>query len=148
MPSLKSSTHRFRSSKSLSPLLRTCTPVAERLLALEERQKMLINLQENTETIINAHQVVSTLSILEPLRRLVGRIPFLYQRVSSTSPVTALISPKPVVTSLAVVHLDGSTDWMVIGRSLLTWTGQTVSVRPKINSKMVRLTGPWNKFRG
>ncbi|KAL8998458.1 MAG: hypothetical protein Q9169_002495 [Polycauliona sp. 2 TL-2023] len=84
------------------------------------------------------HQVVSTLSILEPFRRVIGGIPFLYQRVSSTSPVTALISPKPACSSLAVVHLDGSTDWMVIGRSLLAWTGQTLSVRPTLSPKLVR----------
>ncbi|KAL8673353.1 MAG: hypothetical protein Q9168_002232 [Polycauliona sp. 1 TL-2023] len=83
-------------------------------------------------------QVTSTLSILEPFRRVIGGIPFLYQRVSSTSPVTALISPKPACSSLAVVHLDGSTDWMVIGRSLLAWTGQTLSVRPTISPKLVR----------
>lgn len=88
------------------------------------------------------YQVVSTLSLLEPFRRLVGGIPFLYQRVSSTSPATALISPKPTVTSLAVVHLDGTTDWMVIGQSLLAWTGQTLSVKPTINTKMVRLLVP------
>ncbi|KAL8633242.1 hypothetical protein Q9189_000963 [Teloschistes chrysophthalmus] len=76
------------------------------------------------------------LTLLGPSRRLIGGIPFLYQRISSASPVTALISPKSVVTSLAVVKLDGSTDWMVVGRSLLAWTGQTLSIKPRINSKM------------
>lgn len=94
-------------------------------------------IDRNTDII----QVVSSLSILEPFRRLVGRIPFLYQRISSTSPVTALISPKSAVTSLAVVPLDGSTDWMVVGHSLLAWTGQTLSVKPTINTQMVWFQG-------
>ncbi|KAL8816582.1 MAG: hypothetical protein Q9223_004430 [Gallowayella weberi] len=95
-----------------------------------------------------AENVVSTLSILEPFRRVIGGIPFVYQRVSSTSPVTALIAPKLVATSLAVVHLDGSTDWMAIGRSLLAWTGQTLSVTPTINTKLVRSRASGSRLQG
>ena len=76
--------------------------------------------------------------MLEPFRRAVLRIPFLYQKIASTTPLTALISPRTPSTSLAVVHLDGSRDWMLAGKALLAWTGQTLSVRPTINRKMVQ----------
>ncbi|KAL8973268.1 MAG: hypothetical protein Q9183_000068 [Haloplaca sp. 2 TL-2023] len=39
---------------------------------------------------------------------------------------------------MAVVHLDGSTDWMAIGPSLLAWTGQTLTVKPTVDTKMTR----------
>ena len=32
--------------------------------------------------------------------------------------------------------MDGTTDWMLAGPSLLAWTGQTLSVRPTANLKM------------
>lgn len=80
-------------------------------------------------------QTISTLSILEPFRRAVLAIPFLYQKISSTSPVTALISTN---SSLAVVKLDGSMDWKVFGKALLAWTGQTLSITPTRAFNMVR----------
>ncbi|KAL2056409.1 hypothetical protein ABVK25_003432 [Lepraria finkii] len=80
--------------------------------------------------------VVSTLSMLEPFRRAPLRIPFLYQRISSTSPITALISTKAANTSMTTVHLDGTIDWMLVGRSLLAWTGQTLHITPTMNTKM------------
>nr|POE65357.1 altered inheritance of mitochondria protein 24, mitochondrial [Quercus suber] len=83
-------------------------------------------------------QAVSTLSILEPFRRAVAGIPFLYQRVISTTPFTALISAKSPITSLVVVHLDGRLDWMIAQRrALLAWTGHTLSLSPRLNTKMV-----------
>ena len=82
-------------------------------------------------------QTVSTLSILEPFRRAALRIPFLYQRISSTSPVTALIATKATNTSMTTVNLDGTTDWMIVGSALLAWTGQTLSVKPSMNRSMV-----------
>lgn len=82
-------------------------------------------------------QAVSTLSMLEPFRRAPLRIPFLYQRMSSTSPITALISTKAANTSMTTVHLDGTIDWMLVGRSLLAWTGQTLHITPTMNTKMV-----------
>ncbi|MCJ1376035.1 Altered inheritance of mitochondria protein 24, mitochondrial [Loxospora ochrophaea] len=84
-----------------------------------------------------ATQAVSTLSLLEPFRRAVLGIPFLYQKISSTTPITALISSKSSITSFAVVHLDGTLDWMVSNRqSLLAWTGHTLSISPTINRRM------------
>ncbi|KAL3426233.1 hypothetical protein PVAG01_03024 [Phlyctema vagabunda] len=79
----------------------------------------------------------STLSILEPFRRAALGIPFLYQRISSTSPVTALISTKSPLTSFTVLHLNGTVDWMVAQRkALLAWTGHTLSVTPTISRGM------------
>ncbi|TKA44993.1 hypothetical protein B0A54_03285 [Friedmanniomyces endolithicus] len=80
---------------------------------------------------------VSSLSLLGPLTRAVLGIPFLYQRVSSTTPYTALIATKSPITSLVVVHLDGRLDWMVAQRNaLLAWTGHTLSLSPRLNTKM------------
>jgi uncharacterized protein (AIM24 family) len=82
-------------------------------------------------------QAQSTLSILEPFRRAVLGIPFLYQRISSTSPITALISTKSPLTSFTVLHLNGTVDWMVAQRkALLAWTGHTLSVSPTMNREM------------
>ncbi|KAE8441255.1 hypothetical protein EG329_005586 [Mollisiaceae sp. DMI_Dod_QoI] len=79
----------------------------------------------------------STLSILEPFRRAPLGIPFLYQRISSTSPITALISTKSPITSFTVLHLNGTVDWMVAQRkALLAWTGHTLSVTPTMNTKL------------
>ncbi|EPE26803.1 TRAP-like protein [Glarea lozoyensis ATCC 20868] len=76
----------------------------------------------------------STLSILEPFRRAALGIPFLYQRISSTSPVTALISTKSPLTSFTVLHLNGTVDWVIAQRkALLAWTGHTLSVSPSAN---------------
>ncbi|KAF1985505.1 mitochondrial protein Fmp26 [Aulographum hederae CBS 113979] len=81
--------------------------------------------------------VVSNLSVLEPVRRSLLGIPFLYQKISSTTPVTALVSTKSPISTFAVVHLDGRLDWVVAQRNgLLAWTGAALHVRPKMNMKM------------
>ncbi len=104
--------------------------------------------------------MISTLSVLEPFRRAPVGVPFLYQKVlpspfiteirklievaqvSSASPVTALISTRSPVTSFAVVHLNGSVDWMVAQRrALLAWTGRSLTIRPTINTSLVRTRG-------
>jgi hypothetical protein len=94
------------------------------------------------------------LSLLSPFSRALLGIPFLYQKVSestdnyysnvlqnqitSSSPITALISTKNSLTSFAVVHLDGRLDWIVAQRSaLLAWTGHALTVKPRPNLKMV-----------
>jgi hypothetical protein len=82
-------------------------------------------------------QAQSTLSVLEPFRRAALGIPFLYQRLSSTTPITALISTKSPLTSFTVLHLNGTIDWMVAQRkALLAWTGHTISVSPTANTSM------------
>ncbi|PBP18726.1 hypothetical protein BUE80_DR010272 [Diplocarpon rosae] len=82
-----------------------------------------------------AENAQSTLSVLEPFRRAALGIPFLYQRITSTTPITALISTKSPLTSFTVIHLNGTVDWMVAQRkALLAWTGHTLSVSPTIPS--------------
>lgn len=81
---------------------------------------------------------VSTLSLLEPFRRVAMGIPFVYQRIKSTTPFNALIATKSSVSSLVVVHLDGRLDWMIAQRNaLLAWTGHTLSLAPRMNTQMV-----------
>jgi len=81
--------------------------------------------------------VVSKLSLLSPFSRTIGGIPFLYQSITSTSPITALITTKSPITSFAVVHLDGRLDWIISQRDgLLAWTGKSLSVSPKLNFKL------------
>ncbi|KAL2179654.1 mitochondrial biogenesis AIM24-domain-containing protein [Thermothelomyces heterothallicus CBS 202.75] len=75
----------------------------------------------------------STLSLLSPFRRAPLGIPFLYQRVSSTTPITALIATKSPNTTLSILHLDGTTDWVVSQRNaLLAWTGHTLTPSPRV----------------
>ncbi|KAF1848318.1 uncharacterized protein K460DRAFT_364289 [Cucurbitaria berberidis CBS 394.84] len=84
-----------------------------------------------------AENTLSTLSVLEPFRRIPVGIPFLYQKVSSTSPVTALISTKSPISSIVSVNLDGRQDWIISQRqALLAWTGHTLSLKPQYNAKL------------
>ncbi|KAM5352062.1 hypothetical protein ACJ41O_004785 [Fusarium nematophilum] len=77
----------------------------------------------------------STLSILNPITRAFLGVPFLYQRISATTPITALVSTKSPTTTFTVLHLDGTTDWMVSQRNaLLAWTGHTLSPSARIQS--------------
>ncbi|KAF4989418.1 hypothetical protein FGRMN_9143 [Fusarium graminum] len=79
----------------------------------------------------------STLSILNPITRAFLGVPFLYQRISATTPITALISTRSPTTSFTVLHLDGTTDWMVSQRNaLLAWTGHTLSPSTRIQSSL------------
>ncbi|KIH93183.1 mitochondrial protein [Sporothrix brasiliensis 5110] len=82
----------------------------------------------------------STLSVLAPVRRALLGIPFLYQRVSSTTPLTLLIGTKAATTTLFTLHLDGTTDWVVAQRNaLLAWTGHTLQVTPQRGAGTARL---------
>ncbi|KAI1097253.1 mitochondrial biogenesis AIM24-domain-containing protein [Jackrogersella minutella] len=84
-----------------------------------------------------AQNAQSTLSILSPFTRAVTGVPFLYQRITSTTPLTALISTKSSTTTFTVLHLDGTTDWMVAQRTaLLAWTGHTLTVTPRIQHRL------------
>lgn len=78
-------------------------------------------------------QTQSTLSLLSPARHALLGMPFLYQRISSTSPITALIATKSPNTTFSILHLDGTTDWQVAQRNaLLAWTGHTLAISPRI----------------
>ncbi|KAI1385860.1 mitochondrial biogenesis AIM24-domain-containing protein [Hypoxylon trugodes] len=84
-----------------------------------------------------AQNAQSTLSVLSPFTRAITGVPFLYQRITSTTPLTALVSTKSPTTTFTVLHLDGTTDWMVAQRSaLLAWTGYTLSVTPRIQTRL------------
>ncbi|KAM0245451.1 hypothetical protein ACHAP5_005407 [Fusarium lateritium] len=79
----------------------------------------------------------STLSILNPITRAFLGVPFLYQRISATTPITALISTKSPTTSFTVLHLDGTMDWMISQRNaLLAWTGHTLAPSARIQSRL------------
>lgn len=81
---------------------------------------------------------VSTLSPLSPLLRAAFGIPFMYQRVASTTPLNLLIATKASHTSFSVLHMDGRVDWTVAQRQgLVAWTGHTLSVKPSANLRMV-----------
>lgn len=96
---------------------------------------MWLHLPRPTDTPVS--QAQSTLSLLSPFSRAPLGVPFLYQKLTSTSPITALISTKSATTTFSVLHLDGTTDWMVSQRSaLLAWTGHTLAVTPRIQSKL------------
>ncbi|KAF2134430.1 hypothetical protein P153DRAFT_419138 [Dothidotthia symphoricarpi CBS 119687] len=98
---------------------------------LYTRRGTLVSLSGNPEN------VVSTLSSLEPFRRAPVGIPFLYQKVSATSPVTALVSTKSPISSIVSVNLDGRQDWVISQRqALLAWTGHTLSLKPQYNLKL------------
>lgn len=78
-------------------------------------------------------QAQSTLSLLSPFRHALLAMPFLYQRISSTSPITALIATKSPNTTFSILHLDGTTDWQIAQRNaLVAWTGHTLSITPRI----------------
>ncbi|TAQ89841.1 hypothetical protein B7494_g1800 [Chlorociboria aeruginascens] len=81
-----------------------------------------------------AENARSTLSVLPPMLRTILGIPFLYRKISSTTPIRALISTKSPLTSFEVINLNGTVDWMVAQRTaLLAWTGHTLSVIPVLN---------------
>lgn len=89
----------------------------------------------------NPDATISTLSTLNPIRRALVGIPFLYQRITSTEPISLLISPTRHAsspdTSLAILHLDGTTDWRLAQRrALVAWTGKTLNVTPTINTRL------------
>ncbi|KAF2457682.1 mitochondrial biogenesis AIM24-domain-containing protein [Lineolata rhizophorae] len=81
--------------------------------------------------------VTSTLSVLSPLRRSPLGVPFLYQKISSTTPLNLLVSSTTPNSTFVVIHLDGRIDWIVAQRNgLIAWTGHSLAVRPKVNMKM------------
>ncbi|KAI1181811.1 mitochondrial biogenesis AIM24-domain-containing protein [Nemania serpens] len=84
-----------------------------------------------------AQNAQSTLSVLPPLTRAATGVPFLYQRITSTTPLTAIISTKSPTTTFSVLHLDGTTDWIVSQRkALLAWTGYALAVTPRLQHQL------------
>ena len=80
---------------------------------------------------------ISSLRVLSPIRRALVGIPFLYQKITSTTPINALITTKSPLTSFAILQLDGTSDWKLAQRkALLAWTGSSLSIRPSISSRL------------
>ncbi|KAI5821135.1 mitochondrial biogenesis AIM24-domain-containing protein [Pyronema omphalodes] len=74
----------------------------------------------------------STLSLLSPLRRIPQGIPFLYQKITSTSPLTCLISTNTPNTTFCVLSLDGTADWTITQPdALLAWSGHSLVMKPR-----------------
>lgn len=95
---------------------------------LYTRRGTLVGLSSTTPD-----STISTLRLLTPFRRALTGIPFLYQRITSTTPITALISTPSTPTTLSILHLDGTTDWKITQRkALLAWTGRTLTVTPTL----------------
>lgn len=80
---------------------------------------------------------VSTLRTLNPIRRALVGIPFLYQRITSTTPIGLLIAPKASGTTLSLLQLDGTTDWKLAQRkALVAWTGSSLNVTPSLSTSL------------
>lgn len=76
--------------------------------------------------------ITSRLSSLSAFARTVQGMPFLYNRISATAPATLLVSTNTSYqSSLAIVSLDGRTDWTVAQRdALFAWAGAALHVQP------------------
>lgn len=137
----------IRSSRNaILPLVRDSLPVAEIIYAqgssrdsrrqgakCENVGPILLFSQGTVTDVSFLTQTQSTLSLLSPLRHALLGMPFLYQRISSTSPITALIATKLPNTTFSILHLDGTTDWQIAQRNaLLAWTGHTLSITPRV----------------
>ncbi|ORY77684.1 mitochondrial biogenesis AIM24-domain-containing protein [Protomyces lactucae-debilis] len=83
----------------------------------------------------DAKNLTSTLSIfnsgfLGTVSRAVGGLPFIYQKLRSSDPFTALIGTQSTATSFAVLELDGRLDWNITGKqALIAWSGVQASVK-------------------
>ncbi|KAI0127624.1 altered inheritance of mitochondria protein 24, mitochondrial [Xylariales sp. AK1849] len=113
------------------------TPYSLLSVSLSASQKLYTRRGTLVAVSGKAQNAQSTLSLLSPFSRALTGVPFLYQSVTSTTPLTALISTKSSMTTFSVLHLDGTTDWMVAQRSaLLAWTGHTLAVKPRIQYRL------------
>ncbi|KAF2671096.1 hypothetical protein BT63DRAFT_477646 [Microthyrium microscopicum] len=109
------------------------------LLSVKLSPSQILYTRRGTLVALNGspENAISTLSIFSPLRRAAVGIPFLYQKISSTSPLTAIIGTNKTASSFTTVHLDGRTDWIVAQRNgLVSWTGHNLIVKPKLNFSM------------
>lgn len=76
--------------------------------------------------------MTSTLSVLSPFTRAARGIPFLYQKVTSTTPLTCIISANTPNTTFCVLALDGTADWSLTQPdALLAWSGHSIAVKPQ-----------------
>lgn len=128
-PSSSSPDARFEVLGNTSSLLSITLSASQPLYT---RRGTLVSVSGNPEN------AISTLSSLSPLQRLPLRIPFLYQKVTSTTPAELLVATKAPHTSFAVIHLDGRVDWRVAQRNgVVAWTGHTLGVSASVNAQVV-----------
>ncbi|RMZ69397.1 mitochondrial fmp26 [Pyrenophora seminiperda CCB06] len=119
------------------PIAARCINIFATSSSAEPALQQAVNVEGTATPMHTPENTLSTLSFLEPFRRAPVGIPFLYQKVSSTSPVTALISTKAPISSIVSVNLDGRDDWIISQRNaLLAWTGHTLSLKPQYNVKL------------
>ena len=99
---------------------------------LYTRRGSLLGLSGDVEKAKSKMSVVDYSSL--PTRIITG-MPFLYQQISSKSPLNILIAATSSRNSgMATIDMDGRIDWMVVKpSSLLAWVGPTLSVRPRIS---------------
>ncbi|KAH9985674.1 mitochondrial biogenesis AIM24-domain-containing protein [Xylariaceae sp. FL0662B] len=113
------------------------TPYSLLLVSLSASQRLFTRRGTLVAVSGKAQNAQSTLSLLSPFMRSLTGAPFLYQRISSTTPLTALISTKSPTTTFTILNLDGTTDWMVAQRSaLLAWTGHALDVTPRVRREL------------
>ncbi|BFZ56410.1 Altered inheritance of mitochondria protein 24, mitochondrial [Savitreella phatthalungensis] len=73
---------------------------------------------------ITSHLSVFSTGLTSTATRALTNTPFLYQKLTSSEPFTALIGTRSTATSFAVLELDGRVDWNVTSkRALLCWSG-------------------------
>lgn len=75
------------------------------------------------------NNITSRLSPLTPLKRFALNLPFIYQRITSTTSSTLLLAARAPTTSFAVLSLDGRIDWRILQRrALVAWSGSGSSL--------------------
>ncbi|ODQ65239.1 hypothetical protein NADFUDRAFT_83274 [Nadsonia fulvescens var. elongata DSM 6958] len=80
--------------------------------------------------------VSSSLSSNQAFTRATQRIPFLYHKISSTTPASVLVSSQtPHLSTFAVISLDGTQDWTIAQRkALVAWSGAALRIEPNTPS--------------
>ena len=64
-------------------------------------------------------------------------IPSLYQRITSSTPTSLLLATRVRHTSLSILHLDGTSDWLIAQRTaLLAWTGHSLNFTPYVRGSL------------
>ncbi|KAB8345833.1 hypothetical protein FH972_022888 [Carpinus fangiana] len=85
----------------------------------------------------NPSDAVSTLSPLAPWLRAPLGVPFLYQSVTSASPISLLVGTRSPSTTFAVLNMDGREDWVVASRKgLVAWCGERLTVSPRLSTSL------------
>ncbi|GAO46422.1 hypothetical protein SAICODRAFT_75258 [Saitoella complicata NRRL Y-17804] len=101
---------------------------------LYTRRGTLVGMNGNLENTTSTLSLTQSQGPATPLHRLSLAQPFLYHKLTSTAPFSALISTKSQISSFSLLTLDGRVDWVVAKRdALLAWTGSALVVKPRAN---------------